>query len=53
MTIYGRQKSKERVWSKGREPRGQQSSLGGAECLGDEVSAYPSLKGGQDLKFYS
>lgn len=36
-----------------REPRGRQSSFGGTEYLGDEVSAYPSLKGGQELEFYS
>lgn len=36
-----------------REPRGSQSSFGGTEYLGDEVSAYPSLKGGQELEFYS
>lgn len=49
----GDRKVRKGCGAKIREPSGQQSSLGGAECLGDEVSAYPSLQGGQDWKFYS
>lgn len=53
MPIYGSRKVRKGCGAKIKEWSGQQSHLGGAECLEDEVSTYPSLKGGQVLNFYT
>lgn len=49
----GDRKVRKGCGAKIRESSSEQSSLGGAKCLGDEVSTYPSLKGGQDFELDS